>query len=402
MITNDLTPAARRNDQSQEGWPLRALQHPAETESPNRCKTLRTRLIQHESEFENLERPWSELARACGARPFQDFAWARAWVHTIGRADGRQLRIATLWDTERLLAILPLVRRPYCGARLLEWLGARAADYCDGLLHPSMDAEDAFSMLWNALLVRGDCDVIRLGQVRHDAKVHAVLATGHLTSWVETREQTHYIPIQWNSGEEWLQAQTAHARKQFKYDVRHLAKAGFQYYLWKSPDPYELLVEALIAQKSAWLLHKGAGPLMAHNTGAQFLREFIAEMAAQGTLHLSALRSKSGFAACHLGFYQHGVLYGFMPTYDPQWATYSPGSVLRDAFVMWACDHGMQRVDLLRGSDPYKSHYHPEHEWLQTYVIPCTLIGRACLSAYRLRQLPWRRWAAPPPAEAVG
>jgi CelD/BcsL family acetyltransferase involved in cellulose biosynthesis len=343
-----------------------------------------TRVIEHEADFETLERPWSALAAACRAHPFQDFAWARAWIHTIGRTDGRQLRIATLWDRTRLLGVLPLVRSRYFGIHLLEWVGARAADYCDALIHPSLNAGSALLMLWNAVAARRDYDVIRLGQVRDDAKINALFTAVGVNPWIETREETYFIPVRCKSGEEWLQAQGAHARKQTRYDVRHLAKAGFEYYVWKSPDPYERIVEALIAQKSAWMAHQGLGPLLSHREGANFLRECIAEMAARGILHLSAFRSRTEFAACHLGFYQHGVLYGYMPTYDPQWGTYSAGAAIRDAFVMWACDHGVQRVDLLRGAGCYKLRYKPEHEWLQTLVIPRGLIGRVCLAGYRL------------------
>src|SRR3569833_4524431 len=74
---------------------------------------LRTRVIEHEADFERLDRPWSALAADCKARPFQDFAWARAWIRTIGRTDGRQLRIATLWDKNRKLDILTLLRRSF-------------------------------------------------------------------------------------------------------------------------------------------------------------------------------------------------------------------------------------------------------------------------------------------------
>jgi len=345
---------------------------------------LRTRVIEHEADFERLDRSWSALAADCKARPFQDFAWARAWIRTIGRTDGRQLRIATLWDQNRLLAVLPLVRRRYFGTHLLEWVGARAADYCDALVHPNLDTHSALWMLWDAVAIRRDYDVVRLGQVREDAKVNVLASAVELNSWVETREETYFIPVRWKSSEEWLQAQGSHARKQIKYDLRHLAKAGFEYYVWKPHDDYECIVDALIAQKSAWMAHKGLGPLLGHREGAHFLRECIAGMAARGTLHLSAFRSRTGFAACHLGFYQHGVLYGYIPTYDPQWASYSAGEAIRDAFVMWACDHQVQRVDLLRGSECYKLRYDPEHEWLQTLVIPRGLLGRACLATYRL------------------
>lgn len=364
---------------------VRSVQRRLETDRAARY-SLVTRLIEDEAGFEALEQPWSALAAACGARPFQDFGWARAWVQTIGRTEGRKLRIATLWDGAQLVAIFPLVRRRYLGIRLLEWIGARVTDYCDVLVHPSFDAKRALRLLWDAISARNDCDVLRLGQVRDDANIHALFAARRLRSWVETREQIYFLPIRWQDGEQWLEDQSAHARKQAKYDLRRLAKAGFEYYVWKSPDSYEPLVEALISQKSAWLARKGLGTLMGHPQGAQFLRSCIAQMAAQGSLHLSAFRSSQGFAACHLGFYRRGVLYGYMPTYDQRWAAHSAGTALRDAFIMWACDHGIQRVDLLRGTGDHKLRYRPEPEWLQTLVIPRGAVGQTCLWAYRLRR----------------
>jgi CelD/BcsL family acetyltransferase involved in cellulose biosynthesis len=310
-----------------------------------------------------------------------------AWIQTIGKSSGRKLRVATVWDGARLSAVLPLVRRRYLGARLLEWIGARVTDYCDVLVHPDTEASSALLTLWSAIGARGDCDVIRLGQVRSDARVNALFHAAQLEPWVETREQTYFVPIRWNSGEQWLNEQSAHSRKRAKYDLRRLAKAGFEYYVWKSPEPYEPLIEAIIAQKSAWMASKGLGLLLGHPEGPQFLRKFAAAMAARGTLHLSAFRSRHGFAACHLGFCQHGVLYGYMPTYDSAWASYSPGSAIRDSFIMWACDHGVRRVDLLRGADDYKLRYQPQAEELQTYVIPRGAIGKACVSAYRRRPL---------------
>jgi CelD/BcsL family acetyltransferase involved in cellulose biosynthesis len=357
---------------------------------PDRSASIAVRLIEDEASFEMLEEPWSLLATAAGARPFQDFCWANAWTQTIGRSDGRKLRVATAWDGARLLAVLPLVRRRYLGARLLEWIGAKVTDYCDVLVDPSTDASSALLALWTAITARGDCDVIRLGQVRGDAKINELFQAAQLDPWVETREQVYFVPIRWSSGEEWLNEQSAHARKQAKYDLRRLSKAGFEYYVWESPDAYEPLIEAIIAQKSAWLASKGLGTLLDHPDGPQFLRKCVAAMAKRGALHLSGFRSSKGFAACHLGFYQNGVLYGYMPTYDSAWASYSPGSAIRDAFIMWACDHGARRVDLLRGVDSYKLRYQPDSEPLQTFVIPRGAIGKAFVSAYRhpyLRQL---------------
>jgi CelD/BcsL family acetyltransferase involved in cellulose biosynthesis len=356
-------------------------------ELPAPCGSVNTHLIENEAEFALLEEPWSALAATTGAGPFQGYGWAKAWIETIGRSDGRQLRVATAWEGSRLVAVFPLVRRRYMGARLLEWIGARVSDYCDVLIHPDVEPRSTLLALWSSIMARGDCDVIRLGQVRGDARINTLLQTTQLNPWVETREHTYFLPICWQSGEEWLQQQGAHARKCTKYHLRHLAKAGFELYVWEPPDSYEPVLEAIIAQKSAWMASKGLGLLLGHPQGPQFLRKCAAALAARGTLHLSAFRSSKGWAACHLGFYQDGILYGYMLTYDFAWAAYSPGTTMRDALIMWACDHGARRVDVLRGAEAYKFQYQPEPELLQTYVIPHGPIGKACVSAYRCRRL---------------
>ena len=101
--------------------------------------TLTTRLIEAEPAFAQLEEPWSRLSTAARTRPFQDFGWISAWAETIGRTEGRELRIATLWDGSHLVGLLPMVRRRYLGVRMLEWAGARAAEYCDAIIHPNVD-----------------------------------------------------------------------------------------------------------------------------------------------------------------------------------------------------------------------------------------------------------------------
>ncbi|MBV8740264.1 MAG: GNAT family N-acetyltransferase, partial [Sinobacteraceae bacterium] len=108
-------------------------------------------------------------------------------------------------------------------------------------------------------------------------------------------------------------------------------------------------------------------------------------LATQGMLHLSALRNGDRFAACHLGFHQGGVLYGYMLSYDESYARCSPGTTLQDALLMWACEVGVRRIDMLRGTHEYKLRFKPEPRLLQTFVVARTLLGRLCLLAYRVQ-----------------
>src|ERR1041385_8753246 len=90
VIPNEVASFARSSHRVGDCRQLEPSPHLANT---TLAQVLVPRLIEHESEFAALQQSWYALAADCGARPFQEFGWARAWVETIGRCDGRQLRI---------------------------------------------------------------------------------------------------------------------------------------------------------------------------------------------------------------------------------------------------------------------------------------------------------------------
>src|ERR1044071_8464057 len=105
------------------------------------------KIIKTAAEFAALEQPWKVLAAQPAVRPFQEFGWNAAWARTLGTTLGRQLHVATLWQSGKLVAILPMTVRRFNGVRILEWLGAKASDYCDGLVDASLDGEATLSAL---------------------------------------------------------------------------------------------------------------------------------------------------------------------------------------------------------------------------------------------------------------
>src|SRR5947209_5323769 len=116
---------------------------------------MQVRIVENAADFAALAAPWQALAHEVGARPFQEFGWAAAWMRTLGTVEGRQPRVITLWDGDRLRAVLPLTSRRFKGVRLLEWVGARRTDYCDALFDPTVDAEQIVQELRTALADQG-------------------------------------------------------------------------------------------------------------------------------------------------------------------------------------------------------------------------------------------------------
>jgi CelD/BcsL family acetyltransferase involved in cellulose biosynthesis len=343
--------------------------------------SLEARIIEQLSEFDALEGPWGNLDARQSVRPFQQFAWAAAWVRTIGTAGGWRLKVATLWQGGRLMAVLPLCTRRYKGLCLLEWIGARVTDYCDALVDPGLDEESALRDLWESIRRSGGFDVARLSHVRTDSKLFDLL--GAFRPWTETLEDAGGVPIVWKSGAEWLRAQTAGMRDRVKYNTRRMHKAGFDVQLCDNMQSCTHIIDTLVAQKRPWLAARGLSSFIDEPGGVQFLKLAVAAAAARGELHLSTVQKGDRIAACDLAFVRDGIIYSYIASFDPEHHKYSFGRVLTDCLLMWACDNGMRRLDLLLGAYDYKTEYNCTLEPVRTLVIPRSLVGRAALFLYR-------------------
>ena len=339
------------------------------------------RIIEDRPAFDALEAAWSALESRPEVRPFQQFAWTAAWVRSIGAAGGWQLRVATLWQGDQLVSVLPLCVRRFKGVRILEWVAARVSDYCDALVAPHLERDAALKDLWMAVRRRGGFDIARLSHVREDAAVFSMLQS--LDPWIETREDAGGVPIAWSGGDQWLAAQSAGMRDRVKYNARRMAKAGFEVRVCESAAASEAIIRVLVAQKRPWLAARGLSSMIDEPAGVDFLQAAVAASARRGELHLSTVQNGEHIAACDLAFVRNGVIYSYIASFDPEFHKYSFGRVLTDRLLMWACDTGCTRFDLLLGAYDYKTEYHCTLEPVRTLVLSRGLVGRAALAFYR-------------------
>src|SRR5579885_1140573 len=97
-------------------------------------------IIEDRAAFAALAAAWRALEAHRQVRPFQQHGWIAAWSGTLGARPQVRLKVATLWQGERLVGALPLCVRRFKGLRLLEWIASRVSDYCDALVDPGVDA----------------------------------------------------------------------------------------------------------------------------------------------------------------------------------------------------------------------------------------------------------------------
>jgi CelD/BcsL family acetyltransferase involved in cellulose biosynthesis len=347
----------------------------------NATPRLSMKIIDDPGAIASLRAPWSALDARPGVHPFQQFGWASTWLDSIGVGGGWRPLVATAWDDDRLVALLPLCVRRYKGVRILEWIGARVSDYCDALVAADVDARAVLAALWKALERHGGFDVARFNHVRDDAHVSPVLSA--LSPWTETREHAGGVPITWASGEEWLRAQSAGMRDRVKYNGRRMVKAGYDVQVCGTADECAAIVDTLVAQKRPWLAARGLSSMINEPGGVEFLKGVVAAAAARGELHLSTVRNHERIAACDLAFVRNGNVYSYIASFDPELAKYSFGRVLTDRLLMWACDTGQRRLDLLLGAYDYKTEYNCTLEPVRTEVVARGLLGAAAVMVYR-------------------
>jgi CelD/BcsL family acetyltransferase involved in cellulose biosynthesis len=72
---------------------------------------------------------------------------------------------------------------------------------------------------------------------------------------------------------------------------------------------------------------------------------------------LSVLRAGDRLVAAHMGMRSLGVWHWWFPTYDHEYARYSPGAILLMRTIERACESGLSQVDLGKGDDEYKQRF---------------------------------------------
>jgi CelD/BcsL family acetyltransferase involved in cellulose biosynthesis len=72
---------------------------------------------------------------------------------------------------------------------------------------------------------------------------------------------------------------------------------------------------------------------------------------------LSALYAADEVVAVHMGMQSGNVLAWWFPAYNPQYESFSPGLILLTKILQASNDAGIQRLDLGRGAERYKSSF---------------------------------------------
>lgn len=282
---------------------------------------------------------WIDLwHRTPTATPFSHPLWLLPWWHQWGTP---YPRIATLHQSGRLTAILPLyILHEPTGPKLLP-IGAGTTDYCDALAEPGTDLAP---LLAAALDTPGltRCDLI-------DIPAHSPLLT--LTpppGWHATYQQTASCPV--------LPAGhsiPAPTRRKLRM-ARHRADRIGGWHVTEAtaatlPDHLATLIRL---HQSRWQ-STGEPGVLADPKILAFHAEATPALFAAGLLRLPILHLGGQPAAALLQLTQPGRTLFYLPGHDTTRPYHSPGTLL----LGWALDQAATEANdahFLRGAEPYK------------------------------------------------
>jgi CelD/BcsL family acetyltransferase involved in cellulose biosynthesis len=300
-----------------------------------------------------LIQSWNRLVDAAPfATSFHSPAWQQAVVETQAK-EGR-LRLITVWQGDRLVAVFPLNIRD---DGLLETLAPGVSDYLDPLIAPEIES-DVWRILMKvfARLREGKWKGVTLHNIRDNAPCRALLPEIAAAEGFSFEARTDQacpciaLPATWDG---YLATLDAHERKETRRKINKAMTKGNGRLVRCSGDPAEIkgsLATALSLMEQA----PGEKGEAVKKTLRPLLERAAPALIADGRLWLTTLYINDQPAACTLQFPQSSGPQLYNCGFDSAMREWSSGVVLTAQIIQMAIESGAQVFDLLRGEEPYK------------------------------------------------
>lgn len=316
-------------------------------------------ILRGTGELEALAPEWRELWRDDGnATPFQSPEWLLPWWHAFQQPD---LRAVVLRKGRKLLALLPfyLYLEPGSGERKLLLIGAGTSDYLDGIYAGDCTAEDVrFGV--DVLLAEPGWNKLDVTQLRRNSLLFQAL-DGMNSRSVE----------RFRSGPAWCMA--AMPMEQLPVKIRRNA----MYYRNRAQRAGELIfrvagrenctkvfAELVHLHTSRWQAEGERGVLADPQVLAMHT-EAVPLLEAAGLLRLCSLELNGeaiGIFYSLIDTPERALRrqYLYLPGFSLKHSDLRPGTLLLAMLSEHAAEEGIEVLDMLRGDEGYKQHWHVE------------------------------------------
>lgn len=310
-----------------------------------------TSLSVHDEPLDRICGEWDGLvAQTPSPVPFVTAPWQRVWLkHFQG---GRELRLLTARDGERLIGVAPFL----LDAGTAEFVGHYSiCDYMDVVVTPGFEAA-FFPRIFERLAAEGATIIDLRGLRESSPTLGAALAAAEPLGYAAEREAEALspsveLPATWGA---FLGGLSKKDRHELRRKLRRLDSAGGKVELKVVTEPEEsaALLDTLFHLMRISSHHKEE---FLERPGMEaFFREMVSAMATERMLRFYLLTFDEQPVASVLNFDLGGQLYMYNSGYDPEYSHYAVGLMSKALLLKDAIEVGRTCVDFLRGDEAYK------------------------------------------------
>lgn len=299
---------------------------------------------------------WNELVREDpGATVFQTREWFAAWWTAFGEP-GRMFTVC-LSDGEKLVGLAPFMRIRSGTRDDIAFIGQGRADYQDFISRPA-DRERVVSAAFEALRDEAGWSIARLRNIPASSRTAKYLPVAcRATQLWMLRDPDEVCPALVNDGTE-----PTPAAYLSKYRVRRASSALRRMGHFKIRD-LSTIAEAKAHLPDFFAQHiqrwkDTSTPSLFHDPANRRFYECLVEnLMPAGHLLFSVAELDCRSIAYHFGFDFGGCVLWYKPSYDPQFASRSPGSTIIEHLIDHVVERGRQELDFTVGAEPFKQRY---------------------------------------------
>jgi CelD/BcsL family acetyltransferase involved in cellulose biosynthesis len=319
-------------------------------------------VVQTVTRPEEVQDEWQRLLHESRAdNAFLTWPWLSTWWTCYGA--GRALEIIACRDDRgRLKAAAPFYRYgiDWCGIRTgggLGFLGTGevCSDYLDVIAH--REHEEEYTAAIFDYLAATSWDILALSDVPEDSPTLRQLELMSARHWYTETDARRIcphlrLPRDW---EAYLTSLSSDFRKQVSYYRRRLNREfSVQLQRCDSKESVDAVLQDFRQLHARWWSARDLTGNIARDRMFAFHQQVAQRFYDQGWLRLYCLRLNGQAAGVLYGFAYGGRFYYYNSGFAPDFARYSPGTVLISMCIEAAIQEGLDEFDFIRGTTPYK------------------------------------------------
>ena len=311
---------------------------------------------------------------------FQTYEWVWAWWTVFGHS--YSLCLVEVRDEEKLLALAPMMLEKVGMQRLLRIIGDEKSDYCDFIVGERK--QDALLEIFNAIASMKEWDVIQFKNIPvSSSTVASVRDFCNRTGKRLVKRDGIVCPTLIIKGLE-EHARRVASGKSVRRRHNFLKKSdGFKVFHLEEVDEALRCFDHFSAQHIRRWSDTSSPSLFLKEANREFYRELIRALLPQGELLFTVLEYEGIPIAYHFGFDYGSKLLWYKPSFDPDYARLSPGTVLLKHLIEYCLERGRLELDFSIGDEPFKRRYANHLNSNVHYRVYNSLFGYSLGKAYQ-------------------